>query len=446
MMKQTQSALDIVATRAAIAPQGGATHIRVTVTPAENAQDNEHRRPVALVLVADRSGSMGDAAGAANHASDPIPGIYTAIKTMLPIPHTHERQTKMSVLRDAAERLIDTMGEQDRFGLITFSSIAQRDLPLVELKKNRSQARAAIRALQPGASTNLQDGLRMGIEQFDEATLRTHICKILVITDGLANVGVSSADGLASIAAPAAQAGITISTVGVGLDYNSAVLGAIARAGNGDYSHIENAIGIDSLLQSELQTAAEVRLRNVELILHAGAAAIGQNLNDYTQLQTANGIKVLLGDLPRARSVWFEITTPVPINDAVTIQAWMHAIAADDVPEQLESSFVIRVTQQPESFPEDEQLVRELTNVLRAQGIGAAAEMIDSGNIVAGQQRARDQQSVLASVASMYSTVSAMPADATLEELANTGQAGAVDRSRMKNLAATNYAQQRGKK
>ena len=74
----------------------------------------------------------------------------------------------MNVLRDAAERLIDVMRDSDRFGLITFSDVAQRDLPLVTLANGRrTQARSAIRALRPDASTNLQDGLQMSIAQFD---------------------------------------------------------------------------------------------------------------------------------------------------------------------------------------------------------------------------------------------------------------------------------------
>ena len=55
--------VELAATRAAIAPSGGTTHLRITVTPPIDEANGGSRRPVALMLVADRSGSMKEPAG-----------------------------------------------------------------------------------------------------------------------------------------------------------------------------------------------------------------------------------------------------------------------------------------------------------------------------------------------------------------------------------------------
>jgi Ca-activated chloride channel family protein len=440
--------IELVATRPALAPQGGTTHIRITVTPSDERSERSDVRPVALILLADRSGSMADAAGTASVAGpEPANQARGIPPQVAGIPHhRQEHRSKMSVLRDAAERLLDSMRDADRFGLVTFSDVAQRDLPLVTLKNGRrTEARAAIRALRPDASTNLQDGLQLAIAQFDAEILRTHVCKILVITDGLANVGVRTPDGLASTVASAAQTGITVSAIGVGLEYNSAVLGAIGRAGNGDYYHIEHAAGIDLLLQRELQASTGVRLRGVELLLSAGLAAIGENLNGYTQMQTADGVRILLGDLARSRSTWLELTSPAPIDDTIVVHVRMRAIALDDVPEQAEARLLLQVTTGVSAIPEDAALVRELADLLRAQGIGEASELFDSGDVVSGQRRARAQQVRMASLSNTYSGVVASPEDGTLHTLASAQMpASPAERRRLKELAAKTYARRRG--
>jgi Ca-activated chloride channel family protein len=355
----------------------------------------------------------------------------------------------MSVLRDAAERLIDAMRDEDLLGLVTFSDVAQRDLPLSGLGGGmRHTARQAIRALRPDASTNLADGLRLAFEQFSPKILRTHICKVLVITDGQANVGVRDADGLASVVAPAADRGLTLSAIGVGLSYDAAVLGAISRAGNGEYHHIESAVGIDALLRSELDATAAVSVRGVDVLITAGNAAIGTNLNGYRQTQTAQGVQVVLGDLARPREIWIEVTSPVALSDDVRVAALARGTAADDVPEEASSTLLLRVTSDLQSVPEDPALVRELAAAIRAQGVGEAAEQYDTGNVAAGQQRARAAQASFARIQANYASAAPMAPIAELDQLASAPAAPASqeERRRLKELAARSNAARRGRK
>ena len=157
--------VEIAATRAAIAPSGGATHLRVTVTPPTNQTSDAGRRPVALMLVADRSGSMQEPAGGSSMEQSlpvappvpmprPQPISTRLVQPPMPTPipmYGPEHRTKISVLRDAAERLVDAMRDEDLLGLVSFSDVAQRDLPLAALGGGmRHTARQAIRAPASG--------------------------------------------------------------------------------------------------------------------------------------------------------------------------------------------------------------------------------------------------------------------------------------------------------
>lgn len=454
--------IEIAATRAAIAPSGGTTHLRITVIPPANEATAASRRPVALMLVADRSGSMKEPAGppiaeepqpvAPPFPPAPRPIIARPFQAPAPAPmpmYGSEHRTKISVLRDAAERLVDAMRDEDLLGLVSFSDVAQRDLPLAQLGNGmRQTARQAIRALRPDASTNLADGLHLAFDQFSPETLRTHICKVLVITDGQANVGVRDADGLASIVAPAADRRITLSAIGVGLSYDAAVLGAISRAGNGEYHHIESAVGIDALLRSELDATAAVTLRGVEVLITAGGAAIGANLNGYRQSQTPQGVQVVLGDLARPREIWLELTSPVALQGDVPVTALLRGMAADDVPEEAGSTLLLRVTTDLQSVPEDAALVRELAAVIRAQGVGEAAEQYDSGNYAAGRQRAQTAQAHFAAMQSTYATAAPLAPFADLDQLAAAPAPSnsQEERRRLKELASSSNAARRGRK
>ena len=451
--------VNLAATRAAIAPNAGTTHLRITVTPPLDEASGSSRRPVALMLVADRSGSMKEPAGspadeppAAGPPVVPAPSPIVAWPNRAPVPmplYQSEHRTKMSVLRDAAERLVDVMHDEDLLGLVSFSDIAQRDLPLAPLTGSmRLTARQAIRTLRPDASTNLADGLRMAFEQFNAETLRTHICKVLVITDGQANVGVRDADGLASIVAPASDHGITLSAIGVGVSYDAAVLGAIARAGNGEYHHIESALGIDALLRSDLEATSSVTLRGVEVLITAGSAAIGTNLNGYRQTQTSQGVQVVLGDLARPRDIWLELSSPVMLDGDVPVVALLRGTAVDDVPEEVTGTLLLRVTNDLQSVPEDPALVRGLAAIIRAQGVGEAAEQYDSGNFAAGRLRAQSTQARLSALAIHYRTGAGIVAGADLDMLADAAAPfnSREERLRLKRMAASNNAVRRGRK
>src|SRR5262249_49117452 len=164
-----------------------------------------------------------------------------------------------------------------------------------------------------------------GLEQLGEATRAHYGCKLVLLSDGQANVGEQRPAVLAEVAADAARQGITTSTLGVGFDYNIALMTSLAEAGNGDFSHIGSLDGLDEILREEFTTAAEVTARGVRVEVRLPERlAFGTNLNGYRQQSTERGFEVQLGDLVRPKEFLFEVTTPVPLDGdevAVSLRA-----------------------------------------------------------------------------------------------------------------------------
>ncbi len=82
-------------------------------------------------------------------------------------------------------------------------------------------------------------------------------------------------------------------------------------------------------------------MRGVEIEIEAGLAAIGTNLNGYTQTNSAHGVRVMLGDLARERAFWLELTSPVMLEGDVHVTAQARGMALDDVPEMSSATLVL---------------------------------------------------------------------------------------------------------
>lgn len=200
--------IDLTASRDVIATRAGIVHARLVVTPALSASAT--RRPVAIAIVVDRSGSMGDV------ALRPDPGTHGV--------HSQQPPTKLAFVKRAAERLIETMLDGDAVAVVSFDHAVRLEAPMTVLgPDSRPLVIAAVRALACGGSTNLWDGLERGLAQFPKALRRSHSCKVVVLSDGLANAGPRT-DPAAFVdrCATAATAELTVSTLGVGAEYDSA--------------------------------------------------------------------------------------------------------------------------------------------------------------------------------------------------------------------------------
>ncbi|TMC12872.1 MAG: VWA domain-containing protein [Chloroflexi bacterium] len=253
--------LTIRPSRRAVARHSGGVHLLVRAEPPRPPARKE-RRPVALALVLDRSGSMGQAAAGGPAGPAPLPVLGQPGRGVVDTG----RADKLSYVKAATLRLLDLMQDGDAVALVTFDDQVAVTKPLTVLDDRSRRALAgAVGRIAAGGSTFLEGGLRAGLEQFGEATLAHYGCKLVLLSDGRANVGEQRPAVLAEVAAAAAHRGITTSTLGVGFDYHIALMSSLAEAGNGDFSHIGSLESLDEILREEFTAAAEVTARGVSV-------------------------------------------------------------------------------------------------------------------------------------------------------------------------------------
>jgi Ca-activated chloride channel family protein len=278
------------------------------------------------------------------------------------------------------------MQDGDAVALVTFDDQVAVAKPLTVLDDRSRRALAdAVGRLQPGGSTFLEGGLRAGLEQFGEATLAHYGCKLVLLSDGQANVGEQRPAVLSEVAAEAAHRGITTSTLGVGFDYHIALMSSLAEAGNGDFSHIGSLEALDEILREEFTAAAEVTARGVRVQVDLPERlAFGTNLNGFRQESTEHGFEVLLGDLVRPKEFLFEVTTPVPLDgDELMIGVRAAYRDMEDAARESVGRLALRVCDpdEAERVPVDEDVIAKLLVQLPARAEMDATLAHEAGDL-----------------------------------------------------------------
>jgi len=213
-------------------------------------------------------------------------------------------------------KLVDRLAPQDSFGLIAFDDSALVVVPMRPMADHHLPSiKKTIKSLDTGGSTDLATGYLMGLRELNRVTTLTG-GTLLLISDGQANAGETDPKFFSEIAQKAAQALITSSSIGLGIDYDETILEAVAQGGGGAHrfaSSIDEAVGaiaaeVGNLLdKSAINTM--LRLTPTEAMTQAPAIELLQRLPYWKDGET---YVVQLGDLYSGENRRFVIDIPLP--------------------------------------------------------------------------------------------------------------------------------------
>jgi Ca-activated chloride channel family protein len=205
---------------------------------------------------------------------------------------------KFELARDAAMQAIRLLQPADRFALVIYDNeidvLAESAHATADAKR-----RAFERLAQVGArgSTDLGGGWLTGAEQIRRTLEGQAIGRCLLLTDGLANQGITDRGELIRGAGALRENGVSTSTFGVGEDFDERLLRGMAEASAGNFYFIEAPEQIPDLLASELGETLEIVARDAVLEVTLGPGMSAEPLNRYRAEREANRLRVHLGHL-----------------------------------------------------------------------------------------------------------------------------------------------------
>ncbi len=220
----------------------------------------EERAPLSLAVVVDTSGSMSG--------------------------------EKIEKAKESILSLLESMRDDDEIALIRYSSNHEVIQPLTRVKSIRSSLSAKIRALSSDGGTNIPPALNEGLRALSDAS-KGRVRRVVLVSDGLDNTRLEAE----RIAKDGAERGVTISSLGIGVDFDEAYMGAIAKTGRGNFAYVKDASALAAFLKKELHETAQTTIEQAALRLDLPAGlrfvrAVGADaklLNDDTQLELSLG-------------------------------------------------------------------------------------------------------------------------------------------------------------
>lgn len=190
------------------------------------SSESEYVAPLNMAIVIDRSGSM-------------------------------EVSDKMPYLKQSLQLFIESLNPDDIISIVTYSDDAEVLVP-AQLVSDGFWIRRMIDRIEPGGATNLHAGLMLGFQEVNKNYDIRRNNLVILLTDGVANRGVTDPDRILVDMGKYDQRGIHFSIIGLGLEYNDRLLSQIADQGKGGYMFIDSPKEMDRVFR---QHAEELKQR-----------------------------------------------------------------------------------------------------------------------------------------------------------------------------------------
>ncbi|MGH2594146.1 MAG: vWA domain-containing protein [Anaerolineae bacterium] len=176
-----------------------------------------------------------------------------------------EEENRIGMVKYGLSRLVDRLGPNDRVAIVAFSETAWVVLEPTSVE-SRGRILDAINSLYPVASTNTEAGLRLGYDLAYRNYRDGAINRVILCSDGLANVGITDPNVLAQYAQDYYGRNIFLSTVGVGHgSYDDRFLEQLADKGNGHYSFLDSDQAAERIFSQDLEGTLQVIAKDAKI-------------------------------------------------------------------------------------------------------------------------------------------------------------------------------------
>jgi Ca-activated chloride channel homolog len=321
-----------------------------------SAPIDKRRRPLNLSLVIDRSGSM---------AGD-----------------------KINYTKQASQILVQNLGAQDTLSIVLYNEGVET-LLAPEAVQRKDLISQRIDTIKAGGTTNLSGGWLEGCNYVAQNREDERINRVILMSDGHANRGVTQMDKLVALAQQKANDGISTTTMGLGEDFNEDLMIAMAHAGGGAFYFIESPEVAPLIFQEELQGLLSVVGQNLVISVEMTDDVLAvHQLNAYPMHSDGRRVSFRLGDVfgDEVKALLLELSIPA-LKEVGQKQIGVLRFEYDEL---LESGSLHRVLELPINIniapegrlpaPANEEVSQSVLLLKAAQARREAVSAADKGN------------------------------------------------------------------
>jgi Ca-activated chloride channel homolog len=219
-----------------LADQNNTTYLKISLTGFDIG-DRRERTPVNVAIVLDRSGSMDG--------------------------------EKIERAREAAKLAIELLDTQDIVSIITYSDTVSVLVPATKVA-DREYLLGKIDSIYADGSTALFAGVSKGADELSKFFDSNKVNRVILLSDGLANVGPDSPSALGDLGASLRKAGISVTTIGLGLGYNEDLMVRLAEKSDGNHAFVENFRDLSRIFEYEFGDILSVVAQDIEIEIRCG--------------------------------------------------------------------------------------------------------------------------------------------------------------------------------
>ncbi|PYY89545.1 hypothetical protein DNK59_05475 [Pseudomonas sp. TKO26] len=187
-----------------------------------------------------------------------------------------DRREGLPLVKSTLKLLVDQLRDQDRVSLVVYAGESRVVLEPTS-GRDKAKIRTAIDQLTAGGSTAGASGIQLAYQMAQQGFIHKGINRILLATDGDFNVGISDFDSLKAMAAEKRKSGVSLTTLGFGVDnYNEHLMEQLADAGDGNYAYIDNLREARKVLVDQLSSTLAVVAKDVKLQVEFNPAQVSE--------------------------------------------------------------------------------------------------------------------------------------------------------------------------
>jgi Ca-activated chloride channel family protein len=244
---------------------GGTVYLQVQLTTGPDTRPSRGRRQMNLAVVLDRSGSMAD-------------------------------DKKLDYAKQAICSLLDQLSGEDYLSIIIYDDQIETLLP-VQRVRDRDRIKDMVREIYPRGSTNLGGGMIEGFRQIQRNFRTECVNRVILLSDGLANRGITNPSELDDIASRYGANSISLSTIGVGLEYNENLMLGLAEHGGGNYYYVESPRQLASIFEHEFSGLTSVIAQHASIEITPGRGVAIRDVIGCSWRQEGGRWIMNIGDL-----------------------------------------------------------------------------------------------------------------------------------------------------